>query len=507
MNETQKTLDALKEAQGNALPESITKAYTQSGSAISGLTMYDLEAPAKTLFPVNTPLRNIIPRVVGGMGIQANWRAVTGINTNNIGAGIGEGKRGYEIAQTTADYLAKFVGMGLNNSVTFEADYASVGFDDVKARAARDLLQSLMIQEEFLDYAGNATLALGTTPTPVLATATTGGSLGAAVAMNVFAVALTQKGYQQVAGTNNGTIGASTNVATALISATFTMTDIGDGSTNIISGGVSRKSAVANITTGGTATNSITATVSNVVGAFAYAWFWGVAGSEVLGAVTTINSVAILAAATGVQNISSLPSTDNSTDSMVYDGILTQILKPGSGSYVKQLATGVAGIGSSLTSDGAGGIVEIEDALASFYNLYRLSPETMFVSANVQRVINKLIIANGGAPLIRYTGDFNGSSSMAAGTVVSSYLNKVTGTTLKICVHPNAAPGTIMFFSSSIPYPVSEVGSVLVKKLRKEYHQIVWPLRTRKYEFGVYFDGVLQNYFPPAFGLISNIAA
>ena len=27
----------------------------------------------------------------------------------------------------------------------------------------------------------------------------------------------------------------------------------------------------------------------------------------------------------------------------------------------------------------------------------------------------------------------------------------------------------------------------------------------RRYEYGVYFDGVLQNYFPPAFGMITNI--
>jgi hypothetical protein len=64
-----------------------------------------------------------------------------------------------------------------------------------------------------------------------------------------------------------------------------------------------------------------------------------------------------------------------------------------------------------------------------------------------------------------------------------------------------------MFYSQTIPYPLSNVGNVLQKTLRRDYWQIEWPLRTLKYEYGVYFDGVLQNYFPPAFGLIYNIAA
>ena len=44
-------------------------------------------------------------------------------------------------------------------------------------------------------------------------------------------------------------------------------------------------------------------------------------------------------------------------------------------------------------------------------------------------------------------------------------------------------------------------------RTRREYHQIEWPLRSRKYEYGVYVDEVLQHFFPPALGVISNITA
>jgi hypothetical protein len=42
--------------------------------------------------------------------------------------------------------------------------------------------------------------------------------------------------------------------------------------------------------------------------------------------------------------------------------------------------------------------------------------------------------------------------------------------------------------------------------MRRDYHQVEWPPRTRKKEIGVYWDGVLQNYAPFALGMIRNIA-
>lgn len=105
------TLELIKAALAESNPE-LAKAFTQSAVATSGLTAYDLEAAAKTLYPVLTPLRNKIPRVGGGRGIQANWRAVTAINTGSLAAGVEVGKRGGVIATTVADYLEAYRGLG-----------------------------------------------------------------------------------------------------------------------------------------------------------------------------------------------------------------------------------------------------------------------------------------------------------------------------------------------------------------------------------------------------------
>ena len=127
MNNTQETLELVKAALASP-GEPLAKVWTQSGSAISGITSYDLEAPAKLLYPVHTPIRNITPRKVGGMGIQANWRGVTGINTTNLPMGRTEGQRAGAMVTTVADYLAIFRALGLEDYVTWEGDMAAVGY-------------------------------------------------------------------------------------------------------------------------------------------------------------------------------------------------------------------------------------------------------------------------------------------------------------------------------------------------------------------------------------------
>ena len=107
-------------------------------------------------------------------------------------------------------------------------------------------------------------------------------------------------------------------------------------------------SANATVPTTG-ATGSISASVAPVRGALGYAWFWGAAGAETLGAITTINSVVISAPATGSQTAVSLGANDNSANLLAFDGLIYQAVKAGSGASVYTMASGVAGVGSPLT--------------------------------------------------------------------------------------------------------------------------------------------------------------
>lgn len=511
MSTTSESLALIKEAQANPLPDMITKAFTQPGGPTTGLQYYDLETPARRIYPLLTPLRNIVPRLGGGHSVQANWRAITGINVNAINAGVSEGNRGGVIATSVVDYMAAFRGIGLEDYVTFEADFAAQGFDDVKSISVEGLLRSLMIAEEGIILGGNTSVALGTTPTPTVAVGT-GTSTLAASTISVIAVALGFDAYWALGGTNNGTSGGALNLTTAVIPAAISRTNA-DGSSDSYGGGSARKSA--NATLAVTAGQTAVASVAVVPGAVAYAWFWGAAGSEVLGAVTTLNSVLITANPTGTQTAASLPASDNSTNSLVFDGILSQIAKAGSGAYWKALATGSNGAGSTLTSDGAGGVVEIDAAFSSFWNLYRLSPDTIYCNAQQMTDINRKVIGGGGAPLYRFTVDPSqaasdanaGGGGIVGGIVLGSYLNKIAGKQVKLEVHPTLPPGTLLFWSNATPYKLSGVGNIVQIRTRRDYYQIEWPVLKRRYEYGVYSDQVLQNYFPPAFGVLTNIAA
>lgn len=484
---TQQTIELLKAMQPTQLAEDIAKSFSQA----TGLVFYDLEPAAKTLYPVLTPLRNAIPRVKANGGTATNWKQITAINTANLRAGVSEGNRGGIITDAVADKTAAYRGIGLENSVTYEADYAATNFDDARARASQSLLNSIFIQEEQIIIGGNNSLALGTTPTPTATGATTGGSLAAAT-YSVICVALTHAAWRY--GSVSGGL---------VLTATRTNAD---GSTDTVNSGLARKSSAASATVASGSAGSIAATVAAVNGAVAYAWFWGASGSEALGAITTINSVSITADAVGTQLASALPTADHSRDSLVYDGLMSQIMTSGSGAVVTTLATGTAGTGTVMTSDGAGGITQVETQLASFWDNSRLSPSVMWCSARTMTAMNKLVIANGGAPLIRFNMDNGGNQTISAGAVIGTYLNKITNQQIAVRVHPDMPDGQIMFWSDSVPYPVSNVGSLVQMKMRQDYYQIEWPRRTRKYEFGVYADGLLQMYFPPAFGLLKNIA-
>jgi len=491
-------LKEIEKAHANPLPgDPLAKStFSQSSSPTSGLTYYDLETGAKFVYPLLTPLRNEIPRVSGKGGIQANWRAVTGVNTTGLRIGVSGGNRGGVQAVATQDYSAAYKGIGIETSVDFEAQYAGMGFDDVKAIGAKIGLEACMLGEELLILGGNTSVPLGTTPTPSLAPSTSGGSLTAAAGpYSVICVALTLDAIV------NGSVSAGIQGAITRSNA--------DSSSDTFGGGAAGKSANATASISSGTTGSIAATVAPVTGAMGYAWFWGAAGSEVLGAITTINSLVITANAAGTQTAASLGSGDNSTNALVFDGLLYQAFKSGSNAYISYLATGTAGTGSTLTGDSAGGVVEIDAALKNRWDNYRLSPDTMWVGSQVANDLSKKILAGNANAAQRFVFESD-QGALGGGIMVRTYLNKFSMAgpkTIDIRVHPNMPAGTVLMTSRTLPYALSNVGNVMQIRTRQDYYQIEWPPRARRYECGVYADEVLQNYFPPSMAVIANIAA
>src|SRR5260370_871741 len=159
MNPTQDTLDLVKGALRTP-DDRIAKSISTG----TGLVAFELQAPAKSLYPVVTPIRNSIPRVGGGTGTATNWRRVTALTGSGFDAmgWVPEGQRSGQMSYSTASKSAAYVTIGEEDAATYEAISAGRHLEDIQARMTFRLLQKLMLKEEMAILAGNATLQLGT---------------------------------------------------------------------------------------------------------------------------------------------------------------------------------------------------------------------------------------------------------------------------------------------------------------------------------------------------------
>ena len=503
-NITNDTLELIKKAQGYH-NDQIAKTITTANN----LSAYDLQAPAKNLYPVQTPIRNTLPRTTG-IGTATNWRTVRNI----IGSGydsmgwVPEGQRSGRMSYLTQTLSASFRTIGEEDQATYEAINAGRGFEDIRARMTMRLLQKLMLKEESAIIGGNTSVALTTPAAPTMSTGATGGAL-TATTYYAAVVALTYEGK------NNSNLASGVATSQVITGA--------DGSTYTLKGGSSAISAISSgEATSGTMTLRMSTPVIN--GAVGYAWFVGTTAatsSLYLQGFSTINSFELTTtpvASTQAANATGLNLTTNSTSDYAFDGLLYTAFNPtlvptstnAAGGYVKSLATGTAGTGSTLTSSGRGSIEEIDDMLITMWNNNQISPTVIYCNAQEIRNISKKVLTGASsAPMVRYNVGENASSmQLAASPFVDTYFNPITKQPLRIEVHPNLMPGTILAWADDLPaqYQSSEVPNVAEVRARQDYYQIDWPVTSRNQAVGVYCEEVLVVYAPFAIGIINNIA-
>jgi len=520
-NITNDTLELIKKAQ-NYSSEQIAKSIVSSND----LAAYDLQAPAKNLYPVQTPIRNTLPRTTG-IGTATNWRTVRNI----VGSGfdamgwVPEGQRSARMSYLTQSLSASYKTLGEEDQASYEAINAGRGFEDIRARMTMRLLQKLMLKEESAIIGGNSSVPLSAPAAPTLSAAALTGATVTAGNYFVYCVALTYEGYR------------NSSVATG-VPTVKTITG-SDGISYNLNGGSSNKSAASAmqaITLG----QSLSMSVPVVNGAIGYAWFVHTAGAGTtadannafLTAITTINSYLLTTPApmSGALNggHAGQITTNCSTNSLAFDGLLYFGFNPNAvngnvnpatgqfqstsnagGGYVKSLSTGTPGTGSFLTSSGRGSVDEIDDMLITMWNNNQLSPTVIYCNAQEVRNISKKVLNGGGAsPLVRYNvGESASSMQLAASPFVDTYFNPITKQPLRIEVHPNIPPGTILAWADDLPaqYQSNEVPNVAEIRARQDYYQIDWPVTSRQQAVGVYCEEVLVCYAPFAIGIITNI--
>jgi hypothetical protein len=494
-NVTEATLALIKTSLQNP-SESLRKTISTG----TGLVPFDLQAPAKNLYPVATPLRNVIPRVGGGVGTATNWKVIsniTGSGYDSMGW-VPEGQRTGRMSYAPSSKSAAYKTLGEEDNVTFEAINAGRTFEDVAATGVMRILQKMMLKEENAILGGNNGVALGT-PGTITVSSSSGGAIAAGT-YNVYVVGLTYEGYRNwIAGGSLIVNGVPTNQTVSGA----------DGSTYAINGGSSAKGSPTS--TGAlSGSNVITASVPAITGALAYAWYVGTVGNETLQAVTTINSVSLASLASTGQNASAIIA-DNSRNALAFDGLLYSAFESGSGAYVNQLATGTAGVGTYLTSSGRGSINEIDNMLVSMWQNYQTSPDVIYCNAQEIKNITSKVLSSGSGPLLRYNSGGDDPYALVANGTVDFYFNPFAldgGVKIPVKIHPLLPPGTIVCWTNQLPaqYQNNETPNVAEMKIRADYYSLEWPLRTRAREYGVYAEETLAVYFPASMGIITNIA-
>jgi hypothetical protein len=498
-----RTLDVWKAAAGNPMSDDdMSESLKKSVSIATGLTYYDLRAPALNLFPTVTPLRNAVPRFQRpNPGDAAHWKSVLATTGSGFGymGWVPEGQRSGSMSYTTANNSLSYATLGEEDDLTDEARFAAQGFEDEDALVQLRLLLKMFVKEEAAILGGNNSVALGTPNAPSLSATGSGATLPAQT-YSVKVVALTQEGYL------NSSVAAG--VATSL-----NITG-NDGKAYTLAGGSSNISAATTlgVTLGQTLTASLPATnnAPPVNGAVAYAWFIAINGSpEKLEAITTDAIVTFSAPLAGTHQSSAAVTADNSTNSVAFDGFLSTGFKAGNNAYVNAMTTG-----TTLTPSGVGGVNEIDTMLKTMWDTYRISPTVIYVNSQELKSITAKVLSNASAPLLRYNTQADAAGTveykLTAAGVVSFYFNPYSadgGVRIPIKIHPNLAAGTIFGHAERLPpwYVSNQTPEVAQVLTRQDYYAEVWPKTTRRQFYGIYAQEVLAVYAPFGIGLITNI--
>lgn len=472
--------------------ERIEKTVTGNAGVTTGLGLlgYPLEAPAKLLYPVLTPLRNRLPRSVYG-GAALNFRKVTNINNGNVWGSVPEATssttgRNTGVSFNETDVAYAFKSLEMEDFLTPEAQFGASSRitpgQDFQAEefAVLACLQNMMLAEEKLLLGGNLT-ALGAGPTctktNVTQAATNIGSLTAGTNYFVAVSGLTLQGYK--AGvTGQGGTGSDVQGET-----------------------VATEVTIATTAGGNAGDKSITIKWPALKGAVAYNVYigssTGVANSKYVGTYTTCG-------VNGVQ-IDSVPSTarangaDKSANANDYDGLIQLASVAGAG-YYKDMG------GATLTGDSTTGVEQFDVAFKTLYDSYKLSVDEIWVSTTEKKKSDQVILGST-APIVRLQmqmGQTNGEGTLSIAGVKNRYAGDKL---IPITVHPDLPAGMAIgvLYNLGEYYPNARIANNLSVALGWDYRKIEFAQTGRKREIGIDARGCLVNYAPQGLMTIQNI--
>lgn len=484
----QSDLDALK-----AVTADIGKDWSLTFPNSNGLVPYDLEAPAKLLVPRMTPLRNSIPRGKG-QGTARQFKRILGWTNSGVG-GVGDQmafmnsesvqtpfgslslRRGAKINYASDSKSVAYVEQGLSDMVTWRAQFAGQGFQDIRSLSQTALLWATMgAEERALLYgrgaSGNGYAGAVAAPSaPTTATATTGGTIPAAT----YLVVLTTR-----AGGGESVVSATASQAT----------------------------------TGSTSTITVTPPASAPAGALGYNVYVGTSAGTYFyqGTTTTWSPITLTSYSTSTAQA---PASDTSANANGYDGFLTVLLDPAQSGYVKNYN----GTGGNIASGTPVGDKPWQDAFAALYGATvnpgggagqdkRLAdPDEVWLDGQIRAALGDWLKKSAASTAYRIALTESEASGATVGSVVNGIYNQVTGKMVDLNVHPYMPLGASVIRSRTLPVPDSEVSNTSEVVNVQDYMSVEWPVIQMTYDQSTYMYGTLVHYAPAWSGAITGLTA
>jgi len=480
------SLNTALTAQRGAMGD-VVKDISLTSPLSSSFAAFDLEAPAKLLTPRPTPLRNRIPRKkgvgtahrikrvlgytgTGTGGIGNTWPGITETTTTTFGSIAYE--RGPKISYAADDLILPYNSFSLSDSVSFDANFSGLGFQDLRQLSSTSTLYATMLMEErmMLMSRGTATGFVGAlaAPTVTLSAVTATGSQ----------VALTNgTTYYVYATSDAGAFGES--VLSTVASQAITTGQVVKIVVSNVTGSIGTKIYVGTST--GAANAHYVGRITSLTG------FINGAGASSLGDNVVFNTTGTLA---------STITADTSAYATGYDGIIPTLLSSASGAINE--------INSAFSTANPG--VEYQNVFATLYDAVKADPDEVLINGSDRRQLSDAI-KSGSTANYRLAIETPGEGGITYGSIVTGLQNEVTGKAVGLTVHPWLPQGVSPVLSYTLPIPDTQVSDVWSNYMVQDYMGISWPVNQFSYDFSTYFRGVFMCQAPAWNGIVSGIVS
>jgi hypothetical protein len=470
--------------------QDIQKDITLTSPLSTSFAAFDLEAPSKLLTPRPTPLRNKIARKKG-VGTSHRVKRITGYTGTGTGGqgqiwpGITEStttafgsinyERGPKISYTADDLVLPYNSYSLSDSVSFDANFSGMGYQDLRQLSSTSTLYATMLMEErmMLMARGTASGYSGalSAPTFTLASPVASGSQ-TALANTTYYVNVTADAGVSSSGFGESILGTEANTAVAagdVLTITVGTAVAGALGYNIY---VGTATGAANLKYQGTLKGTGTFTIQGA------------------GALVTGNNAAF----TTTGAAASRASADTSAYATGYDGILPTVLGANSGKNNS--------INSTFSTSNPG--VEYQNVFSSLYDSVKADPDEIFLNGSDRKQLSDAI-KNGSTANYRLNLSQNEVGDYVGGAVIGGLHNEITGKLVPLTVHPWLPQGVSPVLSYTLPIPDTEVSDVWANFMVQDYMGIQWPVTQFAYEFSTYFRGTFFCTAPAWNGAVSGI--